>query len=148
MATLSGFPCIEILLVEDNPGDVRLTREALKDGKVCNDVWVVGDGDEAMAFLRRRGRHADAPRPDVILLDLQLPRMDGREVLREMRADPALCDIPVVVVTATEEERDIGHMYSLPADAWVTKPVGFEQLVTIVHAVAGFGFTIVRRSAA
>jgi chemotaxis family two-component system response regulator Rcp1 len=148
MDATANLPCVEVLLVEDNPGDVRLTREALKDDKVFIHLWVVGDGEEAISFLRRRGRHAGAPTPDVILLDLDLPRLNGREVLREVKADPTLQDIPVVVVTASREECDVGNVYSLPADAWVTKPVGFQQLATIVRSVANFAFTIVRLSTA
>jgi chemotaxis family two-component system response regulator Rcp1 len=135
---------IQVLLVEDNPGDVRLTREALKDGKVATALSVVADGVEAMAFLRREGRYTDAPRPDLILLDLDLPRKDGREVLREVKADPALCDIRVVVVTGSEAERDISGAYALQADCYVTKPVGMDQLATIVRSIEDFWFTIVR----
>ena len=136
---------IEMLLVEDNPGDVRLTREALKEGKVCNTLSVVPDGVEAMAFLRRQGAYADAPRPDVILLDLHLPRKDGREVLREVKADPALCGIPVVVLTASGAEREIGQVLQLSADCYATKPVGLEQVVGIVRSIEDFWLTIVRR---
>ena len=135
---------IEVLLVEDNPGDVRLTREALREGKVRNTVSVVSDGVEAMAFLRREGPYADAPRPDLILLDLNLPRKDGREVLHEVRSDPAFRDIPVVVVTASEEERDIGRVHELDAACCVTKPVGLEQFVTVVRSIQLFGLTIVK----
>ncbi|HYR08295.1 MAG TPA: response regulator [Longimicrobium sp.] len=138
---------IQVLLVEDNPGDVRLTREALKDGKVCNALSVVHDGVEAMAFLRRQGPYAQAPRPDVILLDLNLPRKDGREVLAEVKADAELRDITVVVVTSTEEEREIGEVYSLPADCYVTKPVGLEQFVSVVRSVEAFWLTVVKRPA-
>jgi two-component system, chemotaxis family, response regulator Rcp1 len=135
---------IQVLLVEDNPGDVRLTREALRDGKVCSTLSVVSDGVEALAFLRREGPYADACRPDLILLDLDLPRKDGREVLRELREDPALCDIRVVVVTGSEAELDISGAYALQADCFVTKPVGMDQLVTIVRSIQDFWFTIVR----
>ncbi|HEX6370444.1 MAG TPA: response regulator [Longimicrobium sp.] len=142
--TTSPSP-IQVLLVEDNPGDVRLTREALRDDKVfCSTLSAVGDGVEAMAFLRREGRYADAPRPDLILLDLDLPRKDGREVLRELRDDPALRDIRVVVVTGSQAERDIAGAYALQADCYVTKPVGMDQLVTIVGSIRDFWFTIVR----
>jgi chemotaxis family two-component system response regulator Rcp1 len=136
---------IQVLLVEDNPGDVRLTREALRDDKVfCSTLSVVKDGVEAMAFLRREGAYADAPRPDLILLDLDLPRKDGRDVLREVKADPALCDIRVVVVTGSEAERDISGAYALQADCYVTKPVGMDQMATIVRSIKDFWFTIVR----
>lgn len=142
-STTSPLP-IEVLLVEDNPGDVRLTREVLREDKVCGTVSVVKDGVEAMAFLRREGRYADAPRPDLILLDLDLPRKNGREVLRELRDDPALRDIRVVVVTGSEMERDISGAYALQADGYVTKPVGMEQLAAIVRSTKDFWFTIVR----
>ena len=137
---------IQVLLVEDNPGDVRLAREALRDDKVFySTLSVVRDGVEAMAFLRREGSYARAPRPDLILLDLDLPRKDGHEVLREVKADPALRDICVVVVTASEAERDIAGAYALQADCYVTKPVGMDQLVIIVRRIKDFWFTIVRR---
>lgn len=136
---------IQVLLVEDNPGDVRLTREALRDDKVFySTLSVVRDGVEAMAFLRREVPYGDAPRPDLILLDLDLPRKDGRDVLREVKADPALRDIRVVVVTGSEAERDISGAYALQADCYVTKPVGMDQLVTIVRSIKDFWFTIVR----
>lgn len=135
---------IQVLLVEDNPGDVRLTREALEDGKVAAALTVVADGVEAMALLRREGRYTDAPRPDLILLDLDLPRMDGRDVLREVKADPALRDIRVVVVTGSEAEHDVVEAYALQADCYVTKPVGMDQLATIVRSIEDFWFTIVR----
>ncbi|HEU0300946.1 MAG TPA: response regulator [Longimicrobium sp.] len=141
--TWSAAP-IEVLLVEDNPGDVRLTREAMREGKVATALSVVSDGVEAMAFLRHEGSYAGAPRPDLILLDLNLPRKDGREVLREVRDDPALRDIPVVVVTATEEERDIGRVHELEAACCVTKPVGLEEVVTVVRSIQFFGLTIVK----
>lgn len=141
--TSSASP-IQVLLVEDNPLDVRLTREALKDGKVATSLSVVTDGVEAMAFLHREGRYAGAERPDVILLDLNLPRKDGREVLHEVRADPQLRDIPVVVVTATVEERDIGRVHELGAACCITKPVGLEQLVSIVQSIRVFWLCIVK----
>lgn len=136
---------IQVLLVDDNPADVRLTREALQDDKVvCSTLSVVGDGVEALAFLRRQGPHANAPRPDVILLDLALPRKDGFEVLEEVKADAALSGIPVVVVTSSEEERDIARARALDADCYVTKPVGLDQLVRIVSSIRDFWFTIVK----
>jgi chemotaxis family two-component system response regulator Rcp1 len=136
---------IRVLLVEDNPGDVRLAREALRDDKVFySTMSVVKDGVEAMAFLRREGTYADAPRPDLILLDLDLPRKDGREVLREVKADPALCDIRVVVVTGSQAELDISGAYALQADCYVTKPVGMDQLAAIVRSIEDFWFTVVR----
>jgi two-component system, chemotaxis family, response regulator Rcp1 len=139
----ASFP-IEVLLVEDNPGDVRLTREALKEGKVCNNLSVVRDGVEAMAFLRRQDPYAGAPRPDVILLDLNLPRKDGREVLLEVKADPALRVIPVVVLTSSEAERDIVQAYALHANCYITKPVDLDQFIRVVKSIEDFWFSIVR----
>jgi chemotaxis family two-component system response regulator Rcp1 len=135
---------IEVLLVEDNPGDVRLTREALKEGKVHNNLSVVPDGVEALAFLRREGRYADAPRPDVILLDLNLPRKDGREVLEDVKADPSLRAIPVVILTSSEAERDIARAYALHANCYITKPVDLDQFITVVKSIEDFWFTIVK----
>lgn len=135
---------IEVLLVEDNPGDVRLTREALIEGKVRNNLSVVPDGVEALAFLRREGRYAEAARPDVILLDLNLPRKDGREVLEEIKADPALRSIPVVVLTSSEAERDIARAYALHANCYITKPVDLDQFITVVKSIEDFWFTIVK----
>jgi two-component system, chemotaxis family, response regulator Rcp1 len=135
---------IEVLLVEDNPGDVRLTREALRDGKVHNNLSVVPDGVEALAFLRRQGKYADAPRPDLILLDLNLPKKDGREVLQDIKADPALQRIPVVVLTSSEAERDIAQAYALHANCYITKPVDLDQFITVVRSIEDFWFTIVK----
>ncbi len=135
---------IEVLLVEDNPGDVRLTREALKEGKVRNNLSVAPDGVEALAFLRRQGRYADAPRPDVILLDLNLPKKDGREVLEEIKADPLLRTIPVVILTTSEAERDIARAYDLHANCYITKPVDLDQFITVVKSIEDFWFTIVK----
>ena len=131
---------VEVLLVEDNPGDVRLTREALRDAKVRNTLHVASDGVEAMAFLRR----ADAPRPDVILLDLNLPKMNGREVLQEIKRDPALQDIPVVVLTTSQAEQDIVESYRLRANAYVTKPVGLQHFLAVVQSIEHFWFEIVK----
>ena len=144
MNPITSASPIEVLLVEDNPGDVRLMREVLRDDKVFSTVSVVRDGVEAMAFLRREGGYAGAPRPDLVLLDLDLPRKDGREVLRELRADPALRDIRVVVVTGSEMERDISGASMLQADGYATKPLGMEQLATIVRTIDEFWFTIVK----
>src|ERR1700710_721119 len=121
---------IEILLVEDNPADVRLTQEALREGKVKNNLSVARDGEEALAFLRREGE----PRPDLILLDLNLPRRDGREVLKEIKSDPRLMSIPVVVLTTSEAEVDIVKSYSLHANCYITKPVDLEQFITVVKS--------------
>ncbi|MDH3583781.1 MAG: response regulator [Phycisphaerae bacterium] len=135
---------VEILLVEDNPGDIELTREGLKEGKVKNNLQVVMDGEEAMRYLRREGEFADAVRPDMILLDLNLPRKDGREVLAEIRDDPDLEDIPVVVLTTSEADRDILKAYKLKANCYLTKPLDFEQFVNLVHEINSFWFTIVQ----
>ena len=135
---------IEILLVEDNPGDVRLTRQAVKDGKIRNRLHVAGDGVEALAYLRREGAYADAPRPDLILLDLNLPKKDGREVLAEIKADEQLKQIPVVVLTTSSSEQDILKTYGLHANCYVTKPVDLEQFIEVVQAIESFWFTIVK----
>ena len=135
---------IEILMVEDSPGDVRLTKEALKDAKVLNHISVVEDGVEAMAFLRREGAHAEAPRPDLILLDLNLPRKDGREVLAEIKADPALAQIPVVVLTTSQAEQDILQSYQLHANCYVTKPVDLDQFISVIKSVETFWLTVAR----
>jgi len=135
---------IEVLLVEDNPGDVRLTREALKDGKVSNNLSVAQDGVEALRFLRREGEYAAAPRPDVVLLDLNLPRKDGREVLQEMKQDRSLRTIPVVVLTSSDAERDIVGAYELQANCYITKPVDLDQFITAVRSIEDFWFSIVK----
>jgi chemotaxis family two-component system response regulator Rcp1 len=134
---------IEVLLVEDNPGDVRLTMEALRDGKVRNHLSVARDGVEALAFLRREGDFAGAPRPDVILLDLNLPRKDGREVLAEIKADGSLKSIPVVVLTTSRADQDIVRSYNLHANCYITKPVDLDQFITVVKTIEDFWFTIV-----
>ena len=134
---------IEILLVEDNPGDVRLTREGLTESKVRNNLHVARDGVEAMAFLRGEGQHANAVRPDLILLDLNLPRMDGREVLSEVKSDPKLKTIPVVVLTTSRAEQDVLRSYDLHANCYITKPVDLEQFITVVKSIEDFWFTIV-----
>ncbi len=138
-----GRPVI-ILLVEDNPGDVLLTEEALQEGKVCNDLYVAEDGMEAIAFLRREGKYEDMPRPDVILLDLNLPRMDGREVLAEIKADPDLKRIPVVILTTSSADEDILKSYDLHANCYITKPVDLDQFIEVVKSVEDFWFTIVK----
>ncbi len=138
----SGRP-IEILLVEDNPGDVRLTEEALREGKVRNHLSVATDGVEAMAFLRHAGKYVDAPHPDLILLDLNLPKKDGREVLGEIKADERLKHIPVVVLTTSKAEEDIIRTYNLHANCFVTKPVDLDQFITVVKSIEDFWFTVV-----
>ena len=135
---------IEILLVEDNPGDVRLTQEALNDAKVHNHLSVAEDGVEAIAFLRQLNQYADAPRPDLILLDLNLPRKDGREVLSEIKADPDLHRIPVVILTTSEAEEDVYRAYHLNANCYITKPVNLEQFLKIVRSIEDFWLTIVK----
>jgi two-component system, chemotaxis family, response regulator Rcp1 len=137
-------PPIEILLVEDSPGDVRLTREALVEGKVRNNLHVVEDGIEALRFLRREDEYADAVRPDLILLDLNLPKMDGRQVLEKIKADAELRTIPVVILTSSEAEEDICRAYDLHANCYVTKPVDLEQFITVVKSIEMFWFTIVK----
>lgn len=141
--TVNVIP-IEILLVEDNPADVRLTREALKEEKLYNNLNVVTDGVEAMAYLRREGQYAQAPRPDLILLDLNLPRKDGREVLEEVKADPDLKVIPVVVLTMSKSDEDIVRSYRLHANCYVTKPVDLGQFLTVAKSIQDFWLTIVR----
>ena len=134
---------IEILLVEDNPGDVDLTREGLADGKLRNNLHVVGDGEEAMAFLRRGEEHADMPMPDLILLDLNLPGKDGREVLAAIKADEGLGHIPVVVLTSSQDEEDILQSYRLHANCYISKPIRFGEFVKVVKSIEEFWFTIV-----
>jgi len=135
---------IEILLIEDDPGDVRLTQEALKDSKLRNNLSVAEDGVEALAFLRREGQYADAPKPDIILLDLNLPRKDGREVLEEIKADEDLRRIPVVVMTTSDADEDILASYNLHANCYITKPVDMSRFVQIVKTIEGFWFSIVK----
>jgi two-component system response regulator len=135
---------IEILLVEDNPADARLTREALRESKISNRLHAVGDGEQALRFLRREGEHADAPRPDLVLLDLNLPRMSGREVLEQVKEDPDLRRIPVVVLTTSEAEEDIVRSYDLHANAYVRKPVDFDQFTEVVRLIEDFWFTVVK----
>jgi CheY-like chemotaxis protein len=135
---------IEILLIEDNPGDVRLTKEALRDSKVINNLSVVSDGVQALEFLRREGRYADAVRPDVILLDLNLPRKDGREVLEEIKADPDLKRIPVVVITSSSSEEDVLRSYNLHANCYISKPVDLEQFIAVVRSIEDFWMGIVK----
>jgi len=135
---------IEILLVEDNPGDVRLTQEALNDNKMRNRLHVVVDGVEAMAFLRREGKYADAPRPDLVLLDLNLPKKDGREVLAEIKVDESLKRVPVVILTTSQAEEDILKAYELNANCYITKPVDLDQFLKVVRSIENFWLTIVK----
>jgi len=138
-----GTP-IEVLLVEDDPGDVLMTREAFEDNKLRNRLSVVSDGVSALEFLRKEGDHVDAPTPDLILLDLNLPRMDGREVLQALKADADLRSIPVVVLTTSEAEEDVVRSYSLHANAYVTKPVDFDRFIEVVRQIDEFFVEVVR----
>jgi CheY-like chemotaxis protein len=135
---------IEVLLVEDDPGDVLMTREAFAEHKVTNRLSVVSDGVSAMEFLRKEGENRDAPTPDLILLDLNLPRMDGREVLAAVKQDDVLRHIPVVVLTTSEAEEDVLRSYSLHANAYVTKPVDFERFIEVVRQIDDFFVSVVR----
>jgi CheY-like chemotaxis protein len=135
---------IDILLVEDNPGDVRLTREALRDAKLKNRLSVARDGVEAMEILRREGRHADHARPDLILLDLNLPRMDGRAVLDAIKQDPSLRTIPTVILTSSEADIDIARAYDLHANCYISKPLDLDQFIAVVKAIDGFWLGIVK----
>ncbi len=135
---------IEVLLVEDNPGDAELTRIALQDSKISINLNVVEDGVEAMAFLRRQDNYARKPHPDIVLLDLNLPRKDGREVLAEIKSDDKLKRIPVVVLTTSQSEEDILKAYNLAANCYITKPVDFDQFVKIVQSIENFWFAIVK----
>jgi two-component system, chemotaxis family, response regulator Rcp1 len=135
---------IEILLVEDNPGDVRLTIEALKEGKVANEINVAVDGIEALAFLRREGKYENAPKPDLILLDLNLPKKNGREVLAEIKMNSHLKCIPVVILTSSQAEKDIVATYNLHANCYITKPVDFDQFIKVVKSIENFWFKVVK----
>jgi chemotaxis family two-component system response regulator Rcp1 len=138
-----GLP-VEILLVEDNLGDTRLTREALKDCKLLNTLHHVEDGVEAMAFLRREGPYAAAPRPDLILLDLNLPRMGGREVLAAIKEDEALKGIPVIILTTSDDEQDVLGAYQSHANCFITKPIALERFLEVVRSIEAFWLSIVR----
>jgi CheY-like chemotaxis protein len=135
---------IRVLLVEDNPGDVRLTIEAMREGRVLNSLSVAVDGEDAMAFLRKQPPHQDAPRPDLILLDLNLPRKDGREVLAEIKSDDSLRRIPVVILTTSRAEEDVLRSYDLHANCYITKPVDLDQFINVVKSINDFWFSIVR----
>jgi CheY-like chemotaxis protein len=135
---------VDVLLVEDDPGDVLLIQEAFADNKVRNRLHVVSDGVDALAFLRREGEYGDAPRPDLILLDLNLPRKDGREVLAEVKADDTLTTIPVVVLTTSKAEEDVLRSYKLHANAYVTKPVDFDRFIEVVRQIDEFFVTVVK----
>jgi len=141
--TQDESPPVEILLVEDNPGDYRLTKEALHEGKVYNNLHWTKDGVEAIDFLKRRGKYDKAPRPDIILLDLNLPKKDGREVLSEIKQDPALRSIPVVILTTSKAEEDVLKSYHLHANCYVTKPVDLEKFIVVVQSIDRFWLTVV-----
>ncbi|MFA3872670.1 response regulator [Streptomyces sp. MMCC 100] len=143
MTTYDATP-IDVLLVEDDPGDELMTREAFEDNKIGNTLHVVRDGEEALDFLYRRGRHAQAPRPDLILLDLNLPKYDGRQVLEKIKSDQDLSDIPVVVLTTSSAEEDILRSYKLHANAYVTKPVDLDQFIAAVRQIDDFFVQVVR----
>ena len=142
MKTREGRP-VEILLVEDSPSDTELTVEALREGKVCNRLSLVEDGVQALQFLRRQGPYAHAPRPDLILLDLNLPRKDGREVLQELKADPYLKLIPVVVLTTSQAEQDVLRVYQLNGNCYITKPVDFKRFLEVVRGIENFWLSVV-----
>jgi CheY-like chemotaxis protein len=143
MITLPESP-IEVLLVEDDPGDVLMTREAFEENRLRNRLTVVSDGEEALAFLRKEGSFCTAPRPDLILLDLNLPRIDGREVLADIKSDDSLRQIPVVVLTTSQADEDILRSYALHANAYVTKPVDFERFIAVVRQIDDFFVSVVK----
>ena len=144
MTEKQTFSPIDILLVEDNPGDVDLAREALENSKVYNTLHVVTDGVEALDFLFRRGKHASAPRPDLIILDLNLPKKDGREVLAEIKDNPEVMHIPVVILTTSRDEEDILKAYKLHANCFITKPIDLHQFIKVVKTIEDFWLTIVK----
>ena len=140
----NGIKMVDILLVEDNPGDADLARETLKVSKIKNNLHVVSDGEKAMDFLRKKGKYADAPRPDIVLLDLNLPRKDGREVLAEIKQDDDLKRIPVVILTSSKADEDVVKSYNLHANCYITKPLDFSQFTRVVQSIENFWLTIVK----
>ncbi len=144
MTEIESGKVIDILLVDDNAGDIRLAQEALKESKIRNTIYVAKDGVQAMDFLLRRGTHAGAPRPDLVLLDLNLPRKDGREVLAEIKANPDLKRIPVVILTISKSEEDILKSYDLHANCYITKPIDLHQFMRVVRSIEDFWLTIVK----
>ena len=144
MTRHTGLDVVDVLLIEDDPGDVLMTREAFAQYRIRNELHVVGDGEQAMRFLRKDGEYADAPRPGLILLDLNLPRRNGHEVLTELKADPDLLSIPVVVLTTSQAEEDILRSYSLHANAYISKPVDFERFIDVVRQIDDFFLTLVK----
>ncbi len=143
-ASSNAIQPVEILLVEDNPADIRLTQEALRDSKLVNRLHVAQDGIQALDFLCRRNGFEDVPRPDMILLDLNLPRMDGRELLEQIKSMPEIRAIPVVVLTTSEADEDILRSYRLHANCYITKPVDFDHFISVVQGIEGFWFSIVK----
>ncbi len=144
MRRSQGGRAVEILLVEDNPADVRLTIEVFKDSRITNHISVVTDGEEALAFLRKRGKYVDEPRPDLVLLDLNLPKKDGREVLGEIKAAPELKTIPVIVLTTSDADQDVWKAYDSGVNSYITKPVDLEQFIGICRSIEDFWLTIVK----
>lgn len=144
MNEVSNIRPVDILLVEDNPGDIRLTREALKDGKLRNTLNVVMDGEEAIHYLKRRDKFSGATLPDIILLDLNLPKKDGREVLAEIKSDPELQSIPVIILTTSSAQQDINNTYLHHANCYIMKPVDFNQFITVIRSIEDFWLTIVK----
>ncbi len=139
-----NFEPVEILLVEDNPGDTRLTIEALKESKINNTLNTVGDGTDALAYLKKEGKYQQAKTPDLILLDLDLPNLGGRELLEIVKADPRLRRIPVVILTISESDKDVLRSYDMQANAYVRKPIDLDQFVKVVHSIEDFWFTVVK----
>lgn len=144
MSYNENLPMINILLIEDNPGDIRLTREVLKEGKIRNSLSVITDGEEAILFLNKIGQYKAVQSPDIILLDLNLPKKDGREVLAEIKKDPVLLRIPVIVLTTSSAEKDILNMYDHHANCYITKPVDFDQFINVVRSIEDFWLSIVK----
>jgi len=141
--TYTAVQPIQILLVEDSPADIRLTQEVMREARIANDLHIVADGEQAMGFLHREEGYADSPRPDLVLLDLNLPRKDGREVLRELKSDPDLQTIPVIILTTSNSEGDIAASYEAHANAYITKPVDLIELLGVVRSIEDFWLTIV-----
>ncbi len=144
MYDMKPLQLIQILLIEDNPGDIRLTKEVLKEGKITNQLNVVTDGEEALFFLKKEGKHKEAITPDLILLDLNLPKKDGRQVLAEIKSDPKLMLIPVIVLTTSDAELDVLNMYAHHANCYITKPVDFDQFIKVIQSIENFWLTIVK----
>jgi len=143
-STQTNFPLINILLIEDNPGDIRLTKEVLKEGNIRNNLNVVMDGEEALLFLKKTGQYKEMLTPDIILLDLNLPKKDGREVLGQIKEDPILKLIPVIVLTTSDAEKDILNTYARHANCYITKPVDFNQFIHVIRSIENFWLTIVK----